>query len=276
MQHQVHRALLITLALSLAISPWGRGDAAEPPMIIPDLFLHDSTSGDLREVIQGAAFVGEMKGLVFRGHPVVYEYLLNHLDFTSQLARALDLSDYVIEQTGPGVYKATTPRGGWARLKVVYADADKRAVFAQGRYGRAVIVLQYASFDHGGESYMVNNLYGYVRADNPILNFLLTLFGGILDQRVTQVFRSLATLSERVYIDPASFHQELLGHGELPADHLREFSRILNRLSPHETKALSFPHSWRPPPSRHRSERIGYSTKLSSTRRGKTPFSNPH
>ncbi len=63
-------------------------------------------------MIEGASYVDENKGAVFRGHREVYEYLLNHLDFASQLGRILDLTDYVIEQTGEGVYKATTPKGG--------------------------------------------------------------------------------------------------------------------------------------------------------------------
>lgn len=45
----------------------------------------------------------EKKGAVFRGHREVYEYFLNYLDFASQLGRILDLTDYVIEQTGEGV-----------------------------------------------------------------------------------------------------------------------------------------------------------------------------
>ncbi len=239
----MYRALLITLIFLLVIPPLARGDAVEPSGIIPHSLFHDSTSDELREVIEQASFVGKRKGVVFKGHRVVYEYLLNHLDFASQLARALGLSDFVVEQTGAGAYEATTPRGGWAHLRVVYADAEKRVVLAKGRYGRAVVVLRYASLDRGGESYVVNDLYGYVRADNPVFNFLLILFGGIVDQRVAQVFTSVAKLSERAYSDPASFYQELLGHQELPADHLVEFSSILNRLSPDEVRALSFPPS---------------------------------
>ncbi|MFQ5881825.1 MAG: hypothetical protein ACE5I9_05065 [Candidatus Methylomirabilales bacterium] len=237
----MRRISSIVLILSCALSPLGEGNAAERSVAIPDPLLLDSTSRELREVMEGAAFVGEKKAVVFRGHRVVYEYLLNHLDFTSQVARVLGLSDYVIEQTGEGAYEATTPRGGWAHLLVVYADGERVVVLAQGRYGRAVVVLEYASFDRGGESYMVNNLYGYVRADNPILNFLLTLFGGILDHRVAQVFTSVAELSERAYEAPASLRQELLSHTELPPHHLLEFAKILQRLSHREAKTPSLP-----------------------------------
>lgn len=239
----MRRVPLVALVLSFSISPLGQSAAAERPGIIPEPLLLDSASRELREVIEGAAFVGEKKGVVFRGHRVVYEYLLNHLDFTSKVARVLDLSDYVIEQTGEGIYEATTPRGGWAHLRVVYADGERVVVLARGKYGRAVIVLQYASFDRGGESYMVNNLYGYVRADNPILNFLLTLFGGILYHRVAQVFTSVAELNERAYQEPTSLYQELLSHAELPPNHLLEFAKILRRLNRHEAKALPLPPS---------------------------------
>ncbi len=239
----MRRALLLALVVSLAISPWKQGITAERPGIIPDPFFHHPTSRELREVIEGAVFVGEKRGVAFRGHRMVFEYLLNHLDFASQLARALDLSDFVIEQTENGSYEATTPRGGWALLKVIYADREKRVVLAQGKYGRAVAVLQYASFQDGGESYMVNDLYGYVRADNPILNLLLGFFGGTVHNRVEQVFLSVAELSERAYDAPDSFTEDLLDHPEVQTGHLLRFAKILQIASLHEARSVSFPPS---------------------------------
>lgn len=208
----------------------GQGYAEEETPVFPGAVLPPAMPRELREVVEGAGFVAEKRDLVFKGHPKVYEYLLNHLDFTSQLGRALDLSDFVIKQTGTGTYKATTPRGGWAHLKVVYADREKRVVFAQGKYARAVVVLQYASFDRGGESYMENNLYGYVRADNPVLSLLLIPFGGLLNHRVTEVFTSVTKLSERVYEAPASVYREILTHSELSSENVLEFAAILERL----------------------------------------------
>jgi hypothetical protein len=232
----MHRVSLVILILAFTISPLGRGDAADRLVTIPDSLLPASIRSEVKEVIEGAAFEGEKKDVVFKGHRVVFEYLLNHLDFTSQLARILKLSDYAIEQTGEGTYEATTPKGGWAHLQVVYADGNKRVVLAQGRYGRAVVVLQYASFDRGGDSYMVNDLYGYVRADNPILNFLLALFGGVLDHRVARIFASVAELSERAYEAPTSFSQELFTHEELPPGQVLEFAKILERVPGHDVK----------------------------------------
>lgn len=239
----MRRALLLTLVLSFTLSPWKQGDTAQRPWIIPDSFFHHPTSRELREVIEGAAYVGERKGVAFRGDRVVYEYLLNHLDFASQIARALGLSDYVIKQTGTGSYEATTPRGGWALLNVVYADREKRVVLAQGKYGRAVVVLQYNSFDRRGESYIVNNLYGYVQADNPILNVLLALFGGTVHDRIEQVFTSVAELSEQAYEAPNSFSDALLAHPEIQTGHLLEFAEILRKAPLHEPRANSFPPS---------------------------------
>jgi hypothetical protein len=142
----------------------------------------------------------------------------------------MDLTDYVIEQTGEGTYEATTPKGGWARLQVVYADDGKRVVLAQGKYGRAVVVLRYDSFDLEGESYIEYDLYGYVRADNPIFSLLLALFGGIVDHRIEHVLTCVAELNERIYEAPGAFQQELLTQTELPPGHLSEFTRILHQL----------------------------------------------
>lgn len=233
---------LFTVVLSFAIVPWTPGAAAERPGILPDSFLRDSASSEVREVIDRAVFLGG-KGVTFRGDLVVYEYLLNHLDFTSQPARALALSDYIIERTGPEAYEATTPRGGRAHLRVVYTRSEKRVVLAQGKYGQAVAVLQYDAIDLGGERYIVSNLYGYVRADNPILTFLLTLLGGVVDRRVDEVLRSVAELSERAYLAPASLHRELLAHPELPLEHLFKFGEILRQVSRHAARASSGPPS---------------------------------
>lgn len=236
----MQRAFLAVLLLAFAVFPLGRGVAEDRFAPIPDSLRYDTIGSELREVIEGAAFTGERKDIVFKGHRMVYEYLLNHLDFTSQLARILDLSDYVIEQTGDDTYEATTPKGGWAHLQVVYADGNKRVVLAQGRYGRAVVVLQYASFNRDGDSYMVNDLYGYVRADNPILNLLLALFGGVLDHRVAEILTSVAELSERAYRTPASFSQELARHTELNPDYRLEFANILERVPRHEVNTQPF------------------------------------
>jgi hypothetical protein len=236
----MQRGFLIILLLSLAISPLGRGDAADRLSTIPDSLLHDSVGSELREVIEGAAFTGEKTDVIFKGHRVVYEYLLNHLDFASRLARVLDLSDYIIAQNGDGTYEATTPKGGWAHLHVVYAEGNKRVVLAQGRYGRAVVVLEYASFNRGGDSYLVNDLYGYVRADNPILNLLLALFRGALDARVTKIFTSVAEMSERAYKAPVAFSQELDAYADLPPDRRLEFAKILEQASRHEVEIQPF------------------------------------
>lgn len=226
----MRRVLLIVLVLSFTMAPWGLGGAMEQPAVIPHSVFDGSTSQELREVVQGASYVDEKKGALFRGHREVYEYLLNHLDFASQLGRFLDLTDYVIEETGKGTYKATTPKGAWAQLQIVYADDEKRVVLAEGKYGRAVVVLQYASFDREGESYIIYDLYGYVLADNPILNLLLGLFGGIVNHRVERLLASVAELNERIYEAPGTFRQNLLAQGEIPPDHLSEFVRILTHL----------------------------------------------
>ena len=236
----MQRAFLAILLLALAVFPVERGAAKDRFAPIPDSLRYDTIGVELREVIDGAAFTGERKDIVFKGHRAVYEYLLNHLDFTSQLGRVLDLSDYVIEQTGDNAYKAKTPKGGWAHLEVVYADGNKRVVLARGRYGRAVVVLQYTSFNRDGDSYMVNDLYGYVRADNPILNLLLALFGGVLDDRVAEILTSVAELSERAYRTPASFSQELDGHTDLNPDYRLEFAKILERVARHEVNTQPF------------------------------------
>lgn len=242
-RHPMRRPFLLVLVLAVVISPSQRGDANDRSGVLPDSLLQGPAARELREVMEGAAFVGEKKGVAFKGHPLVFEYLLNHLDFTSQVARALDLSDYAIVQTGTESYEATTPKGGWARLRVVYADGDKRVVLAQGRYGRAVVVLRYASFDRGGEWYMVNDLYGYVRADNPLLNVLLGLFSWTLQGRVERVFSSVAKLSERAYESPTALFEELFAHPELPPDHILEFVEIVNRVSRHEAGVPLFPGS---------------------------------
>ncbi len=234
----MRRTCLVGFLLCLIVLPLSPAASADETAALPEVLLLPAMPHELREVVEGATFVGEKKRVIFPGDKAVYEYLLNHLDFASQVARALNLSDYAIQQTGEGIYEATTPRGGWARLQVVYADRENRVVLARGRYGRAVVVLRYASFDRGGESYLANDLYGYVRADNPLLKLLLPLFGGLLDHRVAEIFSSVAELSERAFEVPTLLYQEILAHPELSSDHLLEFAEILKRVSKQEAQAL--------------------------------------
>lgn len=222
---------LMIFVLVFIIAPWSPGSAVEQGGVIPQSLLSGSNGRELREVLEKASYTDEKRGLVIKGYREVYEYLLNHLDFASQLGRALNLTDYVIEETAAGAYEATTPKGAWAHLHVVYADDDTRVVLAEAKHGRAVVVLQYATFDRGGDSYIAYDLYGYVRADNPILRVLLGLLGGIVvNRRIEHVLDSVAELNERIYSAPGLFYQELLARHELSPDHRSELLRILTQL----------------------------------------------
>jgi hypothetical protein len=197
----------------------------------------------VRNVIDHAVFERTVKGLTFRSRESAYLYFLEHPDFAAAVARALKVAQYRVEQRSAVTYWGDDARGVKGLLEIVYADARKRVVYAQGTYdtkwlpriyGRIVLVLDFAhQTNSDGHTYVTNDVTGYLRVDNAFLDVLARLVGpivvGAVDRKVARSVGIAAKVSERAYDDPKGFLQVLQESPEIDRDHLAALRALLGQ-----------------------------------------------
>lgn len=205
---------------------------------VPFERMPSPTQERVRDVVEHAVFERTVRGLSFRSHESVFLYLLDHPDFAAAVARTLRVAQYRVEQRSAGTYWGDDARGAKGLLEVVYADARKRVVYAQGTYetkwlptiyARIVLVLD---FEHriqsDGTSSVTNDVTGYLRVDNAFLDVLARLVGpivvGAVDRKVARSVGVAAKVSERAYDDPKGFLQVLQENPDIDRGHLAALS----------------------------------------------------
>ena len=200
----------------------------------------------LEDVVRSPTLSREVKGLKFWSRKEVYKYLLNHPDFAAAVAGAFVLSEYqivkdvkVVRASGDS-YWGTDGRGVTGHFRVIYADEKKRVFFLDGTlnkkwlptiFARSVMVLTFEHKADGDGSYVENDLYGYLKMDNPVIAFVAKLLqpvmGGAMDQKMRQTLDLARRISEEAYRDPAGFLKKLEQSPELPRQEFDEFRRTL-------------------------------------------------
>jgi hypothetical protein len=198
----------------------------------------------VRDVTDHAVFEHTVRGLTFRSHEPVYLYFLDHPDFAAAVARALGVAHYQVAARPDGTYWGDDARGAQGIIEVVYADPHKRVVLAQGTYdtkwlptirARVVMILE---FEHhpgaDGQTYVTNDVTGYLRVDNRFLDVLARLVGpivvGAVDRKVARTCGVAAKVSERAYDDPQGFLAELRKAPDVDPQRLAELAALLGQV----------------------------------------------
>ena len=140
----------------------------------------------------------------------VFDYLLDHPEFATQVTRALKLARYRIWRTADGLNLDE----GWGVTGLItpfYGDAGLRVIYARGRYeqsvlpdirGQAVILLRYANGpDPNGRPALATSMEVFAQLDSAMV---ATFAGSIAKSKATseglhvlKVFSRLATHLER-------------------------------------------------------------------------------
>jgi hypothetical protein len=221
--------LVAGIALIAAVAWASVGDGNVPFDRIPP-----PVQARLRDVMDHAVFQRAVQGLTFRSHEPAFLYFLDHPDFGAAAGRALGVARYRVEARSGGTYWGDDTRGAKGVFEVVYADRGKRVVHAQGTYdarwlptihARIVLILDFAHrTGPDGESYVTNDVKGYLRVDNPFLDVLARLVGpivvGAVDRKVARSFGIAAKVSEHAYRDPEGFLGALRKAPEVDRQHL--------------------------------------------------------
>lgn len=169
----------------------------------------------------------------------VFNYLLDHPDFATQVTRALKLARYRIWRTADGL----NLEDGWGvkgLITPMYGDHGLRVIYARGRYeqsvlpdirGQAVILLRYADGPgSNGRPALATSMEVFAKLDSATL---ATLASSIARSKATsearQVLRVFSRLSMHLERCADEVLAELGGRPEVSRPELEEFRRLLTR-----------------------------------------------
>jgi len=239
----LRHCLPAALAIGLLVATFGEGAqlAALPPDVPPAERLR------LEEIAENAAVSTQVRAEPFRARREVFEYLLDHPEFASQVARTLRFARYRVWRTPDGLHLDD----GWGakgRFAVVSAtrredgSGGTRVMYAQGRYdpsmlpsikGQAVVLVDYAvTPDIDGKSMITTELSGYVKFDSRLVAAAGKAAGRVArakaDLEAQRLVRVFAKTTRAIEQDAPGVYARLRDNPEVSRAHLEEFRRLLN------------------------------------------------
>lgn len=173
--------------------------------------------------------------------PDLFEYLLDHPEFTSHVTRALRAARYRIWSTPAGLQLDD----GWGmtgRFRVVYAGNGTRIYHARGQYrrallpairGEAVTMIEYTlAPGPDGRALLRPAVSGFVRLDSRLAAFFLNLASRAAqrkaDLEARRLMKVMGKVSRALEERPAAVWAELRRRPDVPRPQLEEFGRLLN------------------------------------------------
>lgn len=187
-----------------AIGAGGEGAPALPPGVPP------AELARIEKVLAQATVSARVEAEPYPFRLDVFDYLLDHPDFATQVTRALKLARYRIWRTADGL----NIDDGWGVTGLItpmYGGRGLRVIYARGRYeqsvlpdirGQAVILLRYADGPGSkGRPALATTMEVFAQLDSAMV---ATLAGSIARAKATsearhvlKVFSRLSTHLER-------------------------------------------------------------------------------
>lgn len=235
-----HRAAVDALSLALGllwVSQAFAGSAAPPlPAELPG-----EARADLEDLAESADVATHVEAEPFLVRREIFEYLLDHPEFATHVARTLRLTSLRIWSAPDGLHLDD----GWGvvgRFRVVYATNGTRLFHARGRYktallpaihGEALTMFEYAASPAGaGRTLVRPALSGYLRLDSRLAGLGLRVLSGVAqrkaDEKARRIMKLFARASRAIEDDPAGVWDKLNERPDVPRRELEEFGRLLN------------------------------------------------
>jgi len=169
----------------------------------------------------------------------IFDYLLDHPEFTTQVTRALKLARYRIWRTADGL----NLDDGWGvtgTITPIYGDGGLRVIYARGRYeqrvlpdirGQAVIVLHYSGGPGpNGRPALATSMEVFAQLDSGMV---ATFAGSIAKSKATSeglyVLKVFARLSTHLDRRAAEVLADLDKRPDVARGDLEGFRRLLTR-----------------------------------------------
>lgn len=206
---------------------------------IPYVQMTEEDAQRVREIVQAPTYQREFTDLTFRGPRVLLEFLLDRLDITGALMRALRLSSYAFTRLGDHVYLGDDGRGGRAIYQFVHRAPGHRVWLWRAHtsgewllYGRGVLVLRLGEEETWGEPVVETTIQAYVKIENPFWETLskaiMPVAGPRVEERLTRMFRTIQRVVAHLAEEPQDLYEKVAVQGALsPEDLLGLRSLIL-------------------------------------------------
>lgn len=217
----------------------GPADAVLAPVLPPDLPAAERAR--LHAVASRAAVSTRVEGEGFVARRELFEYLLDHPQLASDIARTLRYGRYRIWRTREGLVLDD----GWGAkgtFAIVHAVDGRRVVYARGHYesgwlpdihGQAVVAIDYtvAPADDG-RSVIVPTVTGFLRLDTRFADSMARMAGALAqrqaDGKARRLARTFAKTTRAIEADPAGVYALVTPVTTAPAAEVEGFRRLLN------------------------------------------------
>jgi len=168
----------------------------------------------------------------------VFDFLLNHPDFATQVTRALKLARYRIWVAADGL----NIDDGWGVKGVItpfYGDKGLRVVYARGRYeqsmlpdirGQAIIFVRYGETGPAAQPALATSMEVFAWLDSGMI---ASLAGSVAKSKATSearyALKVFSRLSKRLEARADEVLADLASRSDVSRPELEEFRRVLGR-----------------------------------------------
>jgi hypothetical protein len=182
-----------------------------------------------------------VSGATFTARREVFEYLLDHPEFASHVARTLRTARYRIWRSAEGLQLDD----GWGTIgyfDVVHSAQGLRVMYARGQYrarmlpdisGQAVVVIEYGYLPAAdGRSVVSTAVTGFVRIDSRVLatagRVARPAAEAKADKEALRLVKVFAKTTRAIEENPSGVYDQLRQRPGIPARELEEFRQLLN------------------------------------------------
>ena len=228
-------AALLTLALLLGRT---RALAAQPALPLPPQ-LPQKDRERIERIVKHAFASTQQAVDPYPIRREIFEYLLDHPEFASHVARALKAARFKIWRDQGSLWLDD----GWGVRGVftaVYTEPGLRLMHAQGAYqsalpdvrGRAVVALAY-KFEPApqGRQQVATAVTSFVQLDSAVIRVIGKLGGPLVqrkaDREARQLLRVFAKVSRAIEDNPADVYARVRERADVPKQELEEFRKLL-------------------------------------------------
>jgi hypothetical protein len=222
---------------AIAADAEGARTAAATPFADPRVNLTR-----LGEVTRNPSVSARAEGQPFVGRREVFEFLLDHPDFATHVARALRLARYRMWRTGDDLH-VDDGWGATGRVFVVYAASGTRVLYARGEFqsgllpaipGEAVVTITYdAQPGADGRELLSTNISSQLKIGGALGDLVVRVASSLATEKAEReshrLVRTFARVLQAVDEKPAALYATLLGRPDVPQRELEQF-RVLLKL----------------------------------------------
>jgi hypothetical protein len=194
----------------------------------------------LQEITSEATLAARAETEPFVGRRAIFEFLLDNIEFTTHVTRALRLARYRAWRTAEGLM-VDDGWGALMRVSLVQATSGARVIYARAQYqqrllpdvhGDAVVMIEYdMKPTDDGRDLVSAAVTSYVKVDSGVVAALVKLAGAAAADKAAlesrRLVRNFARVSRAIEENPAKVFDEVRRDPGVPQAELEAFRRLL-------------------------------------------------